>query len=102
MQSCAVDVKDVVPSEPQYVRTAVLPVTGHEHFIGMDATVLDFWQWAVSDLRMNTTRSMLAEYFATAAVGSTATKRIEWDSVQGCSRPGPLSKNSTFAFTPWA
>ena len=66
-------------ADPVYVRTAVLPVAGHEPFIGMDATVLDFWQWAVSDLRMNTTRSMLAEFFVAVAVGSTATKRVEWD-----------------------
>jgi hypothetical protein len=71
--------KNAVTAEPAYSRTAVLPVTGHESFIGIDATVLDFWQWAVSDLRMNTTRSMLAEFFVALAVGSTATKRVEWD-----------------------
>lgn len=34
---------------------------GSERFVGLDATVADFWRWAFSDLRDNTTRGILAE-----------------------------------------
>jgi hypothetical protein len=52
-------------------------VFGYESFIGMDGTVLEFWQWAVSDLKTNTTRSMLAEFLVAKAVGGKANKRVE-------------------------
>jgi hypothetical protein len=52
-------------------------LTGEERFEG-GATVLDFWRWALGDLRMNTARGFLAEYLVTLAVGSDAPIRIEW------------------------
>jgi hypothetical protein len=55
------------------------PLTGQEPFDGLDATVLDFWRWAMSDLRVNNVRGYLAEFLVGKAVGSTGI-RIEWDS----------------------
>lgn len=53
-------------------------LTGDELFRGMDATVRDFWQFAMTDLRMNNTRGYLAEFLVARALGSTA-PRVEWD-----------------------
>jgi hypothetical protein len=51
---------------------------GSESFVGLDADVLDFWRFAMSDLRMNNVRGYLAEFFVARAVGATR-NRTEWD-----------------------
>lgn len=40
--------------------------------------VLDFWQWAMSDLRMNNVRGYLAEFMVATATGSPTPARVEW------------------------
>jgi hypothetical protein len=52
---------------------------GSERFAGVDATVADFWRWACSDLRENTTRGMLAKFLVAKAVGDRRPLRIGWD-----------------------
>jgi hypothetical protein len=52
---------------------------GDERFAGLDATVRDFWAFAMSDLRMNNVRGYLAEFLVARAVEATG-GRIEWDS----------------------
>ena len=52
---------------------------GDEHIAGTDSTVLDFWRFAMSDLRMNNTRGYFAEYLVARAVGSVE-PHAEWDS----------------------
>lgn len=42
-------------------------------------TLLNFWQWYVSDLLDNTTRGILAEFLVTKALGQTDSPRVEWD-----------------------
>jgi hypothetical protein len=54
------------------------PLTGVERFKGLDQTVSGFWQFAMSDLRMNNTRGYLAEFLVARAVGAPGL-RIEWD-----------------------
>jgi hypothetical protein len=54
------------------------PLAGDETFVGLEATVADFWRFAMSDLRMNNTRGYLAEFLVARAVGSTS-QRVEWD-----------------------
>jgi hypothetical protein len=44
-------------------------------------TVGDFWRWAYSDVRSNTTRSVFAEYIVGLALGVVNKPRVEWDSV---------------------
>ena len=51
---------------------------GDEPFLGLDATVSDFWRFGVSDLRVNTLRGVLAEFLVARAVGATG-RRVEWD-----------------------
>ncbi|GAA3613383.1 hypothetical protein GCM10022199_16680 [Marihabitans asiaticum] len=58
--------------------TAVTELSGDEQLTGIDATVLDFWRWAMSDLRMNNVRGYLAEFVVARAVGATG-RRVEWD-----------------------
>lgn len=53
-------------------------LTGTERFDGLDASVADFWRFAMSDLRTNNVRGYLAEFLVARAVGATAT-RVEWD-----------------------
>lgn len=53
-------------------------MSGREVIAGTSATVGGFWAWALSDLRSNTVRGMLAEYVA-CAVGSRGRPRIDWD-----------------------
>ncbi|MBD8507602.1 hypothetical protein HT102_14035 [Hoyosella sp. G463] len=51
---------------------------GDERFLGLAASVRDFWAFALSDLRGNTTRGYLAEFLVAQAMGSQQT-RVEWD-----------------------
>jgi hypothetical protein len=45
-------------------------------------TLLDFWQWAYSDLLSNTNRGRLAEFIVARALSLGLTDvRIEWDAV---------------------
>ncbi|MFE0774967.1 hypothetical protein [Streptomyces sp. NPDC058861] len=62
-----------VPAEP-------VPLEGDEAFRGAGAgTVLDFWRYAMPDLRTNTTRGLLAEFLVHRAVGAVE-RNAEWDS----------------------
>jgi hypothetical protein len=54
-------------------------IQGSDRFIGVDANVLDFWKFAMSDLRMNNTRGYLAEFLVAKALGLHDVTRIEWD-----------------------
>lgn len=42
------------------------------------ATVLDFWRWALGDLRMNNLRGFLVEWLVGRALGDTSAFRVEW------------------------
>lgn len=54
------------------------PLRGDESIIGVpDTTVLDFWRFAMPDLRMNNTRGLFAEFLVHQAVGSHK-PRVEW------------------------
>ena len=61
----------LLPGDPQ-------PLEGADRFAGLDATVLDFWRWAFSDLRDNMLRGALAEFFVAAALGRTHVRRTSW------------------------
>ena len=57
--------------------------TGDEPFTGVSAApglkLLDFWQWAASDLVSNAMRGVLAEYIVATALGLDTGIRTEWD-----------------------
>ena len=59
--------------------------TGEEPFFSgggrRDFSLLDFWQWSVSDLVSNATRGILAEFVVARALGVPADNEIrgEWD-----------------------
>jgi len=60
--------------------TVLAPLDGGEVFRGAEAgSVLDFWRYAMPDLRTNTTRGLLAEFLVHRAVGATA-RNAEWES----------------------
>ncbi len=60
-------------------------LSGDEAFFGAggiaDFKVLDFWRWSISDLILNTTRGVLAEYIVAKALGvPTGGVRDPWRS----------------------
>ncbi|WP_052391627.1 hypothetical protein [Streptomyces sp. NRRL B-24484] len=60
--------------------SALIPLEGDETFRGTDAgSVLDFWRYAMPDLRTNTTRGLLAEFLVHRAVGAVD-RNTEWES----------------------
>lgn len=71
---------------------------GSERFTGLDATVADFWRWAFSDLRDNTTRGILAEFLVAKAVGDTRTLRIGWDNFDAQASDGTTIEVKCSAF----
>jgi hypothetical protein len=52
---------------------------GEQSFVGFDATVQEFWRFALGDLRMNNARGYLAEFIVAKALGIGNLRRIEWD-----------------------
>jgi hypothetical protein len=62
----------LIPAAPQRLEA-------EDRFTGTDANVGDFWRWAFSDLRDNTTRGILAEFLVALALGRTGDRRIVWD-----------------------
>ena len=53
-------------------------LTGNEKIVGLNARVRDFWQFALSDLRMDNTRGHLDEFIVARAL-KLADARREWD-----------------------
>ncbi len=56
----------------------LIPLAGNEP-AGINATVLDFWRWAYSNLRDNVVRGVFAEWLVGEALGCTTTMRSAWD-----------------------
>lgn len=59
-------------------------LSGEEPFsVGREScgfAVIDFWQWAVSNLAANNLRGHLAEFLVSTALGLSGRVRSEWDS----------------------
>lgn len=68
--------------------TELRRLTGTERFNGLDATVGDFWGWAFNDLRDNTTRGVLAEFFVARALGDVSERRVAWANYDVLTRTG--------------
>ena len=62
--------------------------TGGETFHGSTFNLLEFWQWASSDLLGNALRGRLAEFLVAKAVGIADGVRVEWDAVDVVSKSG--------------
>lgn len=75
-----------------------MPLNGSERFAGLDATVADFWRWAFSDLRDNTTRGILAEFLVAKAVGDQRSLRIAWDNFDAQAPDGTTIEVKCSAF----
>ena len=72
-------------------------LSGSERFKGADASVSDFWSFAMSDLRMNNVRGYLAEFLVARAVGASS-NRIEWDAYDVLSRTNVKIEVKSFAY----
>lgn len=75
-----------------------IPMTGTERLIGLEATVTDFWRWAFSDLRENTTRGVLAEFLVARAVRDQRDLRIAWDNFDAQTPEGATIEVKCSAF----
>lgn len=71
----------LIPASPQLLE-------GADGFRGLDATVVDFWRWAFSDLRDNTIRGVLAEFLVASALGLTEMRRKGWDNFDVLTQSG--------------
>ena len=61
---------------------AVARLDGQEPIGGLNGrTLMEFWSWAFSDVLVNTTRGVFAEYLVGEALGVTEQARVEWDAV---------------------
>lgn len=75
--------------QPEMLRPVpARPLTGAEHFEGIEATVGQFWAWGFSDLRDNTLRGVLAEFLVARTVGSDQQLRVAWDNYDVLSPSG--------------
>ena len=67
-------------------------MTGSEPIVSADGNtvgqLLDFWQWAYSDLIGNTERGALAEYIVACALGINNDERVSWDKYDLLSKQG--------------
>lgn len=66
----------------------MVPLNGDERFSGLQATVADFWRWAFSDLRDNTTRDVLAELLFVRPLGDQRGVRVAWDNFDALAPDG--------------
>ncbi len=64
-------------------------------------TVNDFWAWAYGNLMTKMNRGLLAEYLVAAALGVSATQRIEWDLVDLRYRGQPIEVKSAGYLQAW-
>ncbi|MEU6761720.1 hypothetical protein ABZ916_04280 [Streptomyces sp. NPDC046853] len=68
------------PARPSLSPLPVPPLRGDEPIGGVsDASVVDFWRFAMPDLRMNNTRGLFAEFLVHRALDSPR-PRVEWAS----------------------
>jgi hypothetical protein len=61
-------------------------------------TLLDFWQWASSDLLGNALRGRFAEYIVACALGINQGNRVEWDAVDLRTPEGALLEVKSAAY----
>lgn len=47
--------------------------------LGIDQTVLDFWEWGFSNILTNNLRGVFAEFVVGTALGCLNQSRVEWD-----------------------
>jgi hypothetical protein len=65
--------------EEWMVPISTIQLRGREPLLGLNASVQDFWRFALGDLRMNNARGYLAEFVVARALGLNDARRIEWD-----------------------
>jgi hypothetical protein len=79
--------------------------TGNELFLCTRSkkTLLNFWQWAYSDLIGNTERGAIAEYIVAIACNIDKNIRVSWDSYDLLLKNGLKIevKSSAYCFNPY-
>lgn len=80
-------------------RPRALPPARPDDRFSDGTAVQELWQWAMGDLRMNTTRGHLVEFLIHRAVGAESPIRVEWDSYDVLSPEGTRIEVKTSS--PW-
>lgn len=90
------DEKYIIPARKE----RLLPDTPIQ---GMVHSLLDFWQWAYSDLLNNTDRGLLAEFIVGSALGliDEPALRVEWDGCDFYYRGGTVEVKSAAYLQSW-
>ena len=82
----------MIESESGFPLLKVKRRTGDEQFYQngnlLNLSLINFWQWSVSDLVSNATRGILAEYIVAYALGLTEGVRTEWDAFDLLTKDG--------------
>ncbi len=89
-------------SEESLIRPSTLrPLNGSEQ-LGT-GTVLDFWRWALGDLRMNNARGYLVEFLVAKALDDPSPIRVEWGPYDARGADGTLVEiKATGRLQSWA
>jgi len=67
---------------------------GNEPLTPEGGHVLEFWQWAFSDLRSNVVRGVLAEYLVARALNADLSRpRVSWDNYDFITAEGWRSRS---------
>lgn len=90
-------------TDGQFARLRVTRKSGEEQFRAdehpIGCSLLEFWQWSVSDLVSNATRGRLAEFIVAKALGiSTDGVRDEWAAFDLVTRDGTLIEVKSAAY----
>ena len=71
-------------------------------FVGIDATVADYWRFVLGDPRTNNARGYLAEFLVAKALGVEGTGRIEWADHDLLNGKTKIEVKSTGTVQAWA
>ncbi|WP_313812207.1 hypothetical protein [Glutamicibacter sp.] len=91
----------LIEKQPWIIPTPAAGLSGSELFEGMDASIVDFWKFAMSDLRMNNVRGDLAEFLVAKALGIEDYVRTEWDAFDIAYRDQRIEVKSSAYLQAW-
>jgi hypothetical protein len=94
--------RDLAVRLPELIHPSELARLSGDERLG-PGKVIDFWRWALGDLRMNNARGYVAEYLVARALGDPTPLRVEWGSYDVQAQDGTLVEvKATGRLQSWA